>query len=75
MQSFDYLFNIGGNYSATINGITEATGQFSASVEGAQGKVTRFAQGLAVLDLASNYAEKLSNTIGGFTEAGVSLDR
>lgn len=75
MQSFDYLFNIGGNYSATINGITEATGRFSASVEGAQGKVTRFAQGLAVLDLASNYAEKLSNTIGGFTEAGVSLDR
>jgi TP901 family phage tail tape measure protein len=75
MQSFDYLFNIGGNYSATINGITEATGRFSASVEGAQGKVTRFAQGLAVLDLASNYAEKLSNTISGFTEAGVSLDR
>lgn len=66
---------IGGNYSATINGITEATGRFSASVEGAQGKVTRFAQGLAVLDLASNYAEKLSNTISGFTEAGVSLDR
>ena len=28
---FDYIFNIGGNYTATINGMTDATGQFSAT--------------------------------------------
>ena len=26
MQLFDYIFNVGDNYTATINGMTEATG-------------------------------------------------
>ena len=26
MQLLDYIFNIGGNYTASINGMTEATG-------------------------------------------------
>ena len=29
MQLFDYIFNVGGNYTATINGMTEATGRFN----------------------------------------------
>ena len=33
---FDYIFNIGGNYTATINGMSTATGDFSAKVDGAQ---------------------------------------
>ena len=28
---FDYIFNIGGNYAATINGMTDMGGQFSAT--------------------------------------------
>lgn len=31
---FDYIFNIGGNFSAQINGMSAAAGSFSASVEG-----------------------------------------
>ena len=33
---FDYIFNIGGNYTATINGMSTATGEFQAKVDGAQ---------------------------------------
>ncbi len=30
----DYIFNIGGNYTATINGMSSATGNFSTTVDG-----------------------------------------
>ena len=37
---FDYVFNIGeGNFSAQINGMSAATGEFSAQVDGAQNTV------------------------------------
>ena len=28
MQLFDYIFNVGRNYTTTINGMAEATGDF-----------------------------------------------
>lgn len=30
---FDYIFNIGGNFSAQISGMSAAAGNFTASVE------------------------------------------
>ena len=35
MQTFDYLFNVGGDFSTKIKGMTKATGNYSASVESA----------------------------------------
>ena len=46
MQLFDYIFNVGGNYTATINGMTEATGDFSAKVE----STNNWVYGLTTLD-------------------------
>ena len=34
MQTFDYLFNVGGNYTAVINGMTDA----DAAVETLMGR-------------------------------------
>lgn len=70
MQTFDYIFNIGGNYSATIKGITEATGNFSAKVESANNLVGKLSSTLAVIDLGRNAIEKINNVFSGITEAG-----
>ena len=51
---FDYIFNIGGNYSATINGMSTATGNFSAQVDGAQNSIGKFTTVLAGIDLVKN---------------------
>ena len=31
MQKFDYQFNVGGNFTATTDGMTESAGRFSAA--------------------------------------------
>lgn len=36
MQKFDYQFNVGGNFTATMDGMTESAGRFNAAVEGEQ---------------------------------------
>lgn len=46
MQVFDYLFNVGGNYTASVNGMTEATGDFEAHVKSAQNWAAHYAQAL-----------------------------
>ena len=51
---FDYIFNIGGNYTATINGMSTATGDFSAKVSGAQNRIGKLTTMLASIDLVKN---------------------
>lgn len=74
MQTFDYIFNIGGNYSATIKGITEATGNFSAKVESANNLVGKLSSTLAVIDLGRNAIEKINNVFSGITEVGANAE-
>ena len=74
MQLFDYIFNVGGNYTATINGMTEATGDFSAKVESAQGGIKKFTTLLAGFDLISNAVEKTNIAIEGLSASGIALD-
>ena len=71
---FDYIFNIGGNFSAKINGMSAATGEFSAKVDGAQNSVQTFTAACMTFDYAKNVAQNLAQ---GFTElsgAGIKLD-
>lgn len=44
MQVFDYLFNVGGNYTASVNGMIEVTGDFEAHVKSAQHRAAHYAQ-------------------------------
>lgn len=71
---FDYIFNVGGNFKATVSGMTETTGEFTAAVEGTQSKVGQLVQKLATLDLATGYVERLSNTMSGLSQSGIALD-
>ena len=74
MQLFDYIFNVGGNYTATINGMTEATGDFSAKVESANNWVGKLSSTLAVVDLARNAFEQIDSAVKTFNASGITLD-
>lgn len=75
MQNFDYQFNVGGNFTATMDGMAESTGRFNAAVEGTHGWLGKLGQTLAVWDLASNYVSKFNDTLTGLSSSGISLDR
>jgi TP901 family phage tail tape measure protein len=74
MQNFDYQFNVGGNFTATMEGMAERTGRFNAAVEGTHSWLGKLGQTLAVWDLASNYVSKFNDTLGGLSSSGISLD-
>lgn len=75
MQNFDYQFNVGGNFTATMDGMAESTGRFNAAVEGTHSWLGKLSQTLAVWDLASNYVSKFNDTVSGLSASGISLDR
>lgn len=71
---FDYFFNIGGNYTASINGMSSATGDFSAQVKGAQNALGKFTTILAGIDLVKNALEGLEQAVDSLSASGISLD-
>ena len=71
---FDYIFNIGGNYKATINGMSSATGDFQAQVDGVQSKLGKFTTALAGVDLVKNALEGLSQATEAMSSSGIKLD-
>lgn len=74
MQLFDYIFNIGGDYTVKISDMTEKTGEFSANVEAAQSGMKAFSSVLAGLDLFRNAVESVGNGIQALSASGVTLD-
>lgn len=47
----DFTFNIGGNFTTQINGMSQATGNFSANIKTAQSQIDGFSTALAKFDL------------------------
>ena len=71
---FDYIFNIGGNFTAQISGMTAAAGDFTAQAEVAESRGRSFAASLATFSYATDLARNLSEAIGGLSGAGIKLD-
>lgn len=71
---FDYVFNIGGNFSAQINGMSAATGAFSAQVDGAQNAVQSFTAACMTFDYAKNVAQSMAQGFAELSSAGIKLD-
>ena len=71
---FDYIFNIGGNFTNTINGMTDATGRFSGQVEGARDRMTGLASVLGSFDYAKNIAQSIADGFNQLSNAGITLD-
>lgn len=72
---FDYIFNIGGNYTATINGMSTATGDFSAKVSGAQNRIGKLTTMLASIDLVKNSIDGIKQATDAFSGSGIALDK
>lgn len=74
MQAFDYFFNIGGDFSAKISGMTEATGKFSAEVKRSQGLLDSFAGAMAKIDVVCEGLSRFDQGIKDLGHSGITLD-
>ncbi|WP_336617838.1 phage tail tape measure protein [Bacteroides acidifaciens] len=72
---FDYIFNIGGNFSAQISGMSAATGNFTASVEGADSGVRKFTGSLATFSYLKDVFQNVADGFSQLSGAGIKLDR
>ena len=71
---FDYIFNIGGNFTAQINGMSAAAGDFSAKAEVAESRGRSFAASLATFSYLKDVAQNVTDGISQLTGAGTKLD-
>ena len=74
MQTFDYLFNVGGDFSAKIQGMTEATGEFSAKVESAQTGIGKLASMAAKFNVISEAIQNVAHGFDAINRSGIDLD-
>lgn len=71
---FDYIFNIKGDYSVKINGLTDSTAQFQASVSKSQKALESFGQAAIGIEAIGNVVKNMSNAISGITEVGATAE-
>ena len=71
---FDYQFNVGGNFTAAMDGMAESTGRFNAAVETSTKGLSRWEQKLAAFGLITDYMERLDSTVQQFSASGIALD-
>lgn len=71
---FDYQFNVGGNFTAAMDGMAESTGRFNAAVESSARGLSAWEQKFAAFGLISDYIDRASRSLQEFSDGGVSLD-
>ncbi len=71
---FDYQFNVGGNFTAAMEGMIDSTGRFRAKIEDCNNWIGKISNTFASLDMASNYVEKINGVFSGITEAGANAE-
>lgn len=71
---FDYIFNIGGNFTANIEGMSQAAGDFSAQIKSTQGAVQGLTTALARFDLIKNTMQGIADGFNRLSASGIKLD-
>ncbi len=71
---FDYQFNVGGNFTAAIDGMTESTGRFSAVVDQSAQGFAKWEQKFATFGLINDYIDRASQALQSLGTSGISLD-
>ena len=71
---FDYIFKIGGNFTAQISGMSAAAGNFTAKVEGADSGVRKFTGSLATFSYLKDVFQNVADGFGQLSGAGIKLD-
>ncbi len=72
---FDYIFNIGGNFTAQMSGMSAAAGNFTAQAEVAESRGRSLAGTLASFSYLKDIAQNVADGFNSLTASGVSLDR
>lgn len=71
---FDYIFNIGGNFTAQISGMSAAAGNFTAQAEVAESRGRSLASTLASFSYIKDIAQNVADGFSQLSGAGVKLD-
>ena len=74
MQIFNYAFNLGGDFSIKMEGMSEAMGEFNANISATQKGIGKLTQSLATFNLASDVIEKISGVFNDITKAGANAE-
>ncbi len=74
MQAFNYLFNIGGDFSVKMEGMSEVMGNFNASINATQNGIGKLTQTFATFNLVSDVIGKINNVFSGITEVGANAE-
>lgn len=73
-SSFNYLFGIGGNFTAKMEEMATAIGEFTAKVQKSQGVFDRFVGMAAKVDILSNGITKMAQALGDIVQPGIALN-
>ena len=71
---FDYIFNIGGNFTAQISGMSAAAGNFTAQAEVAESRGRSLASMLASFSYIKDIAQNVADGFSQLSSAGIKLD-
>lgn len=71
---FDYIFNIGGNFTAQISGMIAAAGNFSAQAEVAQSRTASLTGALATFSYLKDVFQNVADGVSQLSSAGIKLD-
>lgn len=72
---FDYVFNLSGNFTQNITGMTDATGRFTGALSGTTEKIQKVVAVLGSFDYFKNVTQSIADGINQVSAAGVKLDR
>jgi len=67
-SSFNYLFGIDGNFTAKMEEMATAIGEFTAKVQKSQGVFDRFVGMAAKVDILSNGITKMAQALGDIVQ-------
>ena len=71
---FDYIFTIGGNFTAQISGMSAAAGNFSAQAEVAQSRTMSLTSALATFSYLKDVFQNVADGVSQLSSAGIKLD-
>ncbi len=71
---FDYIFNIAGNFTAQISGMSAAAGNFSAQAEVAQSRTASLTGALATFSYLKDVFQNVADGVSQLSSAGIKLD-
>lgn len=73
-STFNYLFGIDGNFTAKMEEMATAIGEFTAKVQKSQGVFDRFVGMAAKVDILSNGITKMAQALGDIVQPGIALN-